>query len=167
MLLTKNLNFRLGMFGFMSTEDSSAPGNYGMLDQVAALQWVKANIESFSGDPNSITIMGQQAGGASVHYHILSPMSRGLFNKAISMSGSALCWWASIKRPLEKAKKMARLMKCEGFNKNDNNDTPETKQNMVECLKTKTMEELMNTHPNFYDWRHLEQCQVRKLKKRM
>ena len=53
--------------------------------------------------------MGQQAGGASVHYHKLSPMSRGLFNKAISLSGSALCWWASIKRPLEKAKKMAAL----------------------------------------------------------
>ena len=49
--------------------------------------------------------MGQQAGGASVHYHLLSPLSRGLFNRAVSMSGSALCWWASIKRPLEKAKK--------------------------------------------------------------
>ena len=147
------------MFGFLSTEDSSAPGNYGMLDQVAALQWVKANIEAFSGDPNRITIMGQQAGGAAVHYHILSPMSRGLFNKAISMSGSALCWWASLKRPLEKAKKLARLTKCEHFNKEDNNDEPETKKKMVECLKSKSMEVLMNTHPNFYEWRHLEQCQ--------
>ena len=54
--------------------------------------------------------MGQQAGGASVHYHILSPLSRGLFNQAISLSGSALCWWASLKRPLEKVKKMARYI---------------------------------------------------------
>ena len=46
------IQYRLGMFGFLSTEDASAPGNYGMLDQVAALQWVKTNIESFSGDPN-------------------------------------------------------------------------------------------------------------------
>ena len=56
--------------------------------------------------------MGQQAGGASVHYHILSPLSRGLFNQAISLSGSALCWWASLKRPLEKVKKMARYIIC-------------------------------------------------------
>ena len=59
-----------------------------------------------------ITIMGQQAGGASVHYHLLSPLSRGLFNQAISLSGSALCWWASLKRPLEKVKKMARYIIC-------------------------------------------------------
>ncbi len=149
---------RLGMFGFMSTEDTSAPGNYGMLDQVAALQWVKTNIEAFSGDPNKITIMGQQAGGASVHYHMLSPLSRNLFHQAVSMSGSALCWWASLKRPLEKAKKLARLTKCP-YKKQDNFDTPEEKKKMVECLKSKTMEELMNTHPNFYEWRHLEQCQ--------
>ena len=59
--------------------------------------------------------MGQQAGGASVHYHILSPLSRGLFNQAISLSGSALCWWASLKRPLEKVKKMARYIICNTY----------------------------------------------------
>ena len=59
--------------------------------------------------------MGQQAGGASVHYHILSPLSRGLFNHAISLSGSALCWWASLKRPLEKVKKMARYIICNTY----------------------------------------------------
>ncbi len=71
----------IGMFGFMSTEDISSPGNYGMFDQVAALQWVRQNIHAFSGDPNKVTIMGQQAGGASVHYHMLSPLSRGLFRQ--------------------------------------------------------------------------------------
>ncbi len=74
------------------------------------------------------------------------------------MSGSALCWWASLKRPLEKAKKMARLLKCP-FNKKDNFDDPDMRKAMVDCLKEKSMEELMNTHPNFYEWRHLEQCQ--------
>jgi bile salt-stimulated lipase len=102
--------------------------------------------------------MGQQAGGASVHYHMLSPLTRGLFHRAISMSGSALCWWASLKRPLEKAKKLARLTKCP-HNKKDNMDDPDMKKSLVDCLKSKSMEELMNTHPNFYDWRHLEQCQ--------
>jgi len=152
------IQYRLGMFGFLSTESVEASGNYGMLDQVEALKWVKENIEAFSGDPNKVTIMGQQAGGASVHYHMLSPMSRGLFNKGISMSGSALCWWASIKRPLEKVKKMARLIKCP-YRKKDNFDETSDKIEMLSCLRTKTMEDLMNTHPNFYDWRHLEQCQ--------
>ena len=59
--------------------------------------------------------MGQQAGGASVHYHLLSPLSRGLFNQGISLSGSALCWWASLKRPLEKVKKMARYIICNTY----------------------------------------------------
>ena len=75
------LQYRLGMFGFLSTESGEAPGNYGMLDQVAALRWVRENIAAFSGDPDRVTIMGQQAGGASVHYHLLSPLTRGLFTR--------------------------------------------------------------------------------------
>jgi carboxylesterase type B len=125
---------------------------------VAALQWVKTNIAAFSGDPNNISIMGQQAGGASVHYHLLSPLSRGLFNRAVSMSGTALCWWASIKRPLEKTKKLARLVKC-AYNKYNDSDQPEELQSLVDCLRSKEMDVLMNTHPNFYEWRHLQQCQ--------
>jgi len=146
------LQYRLGMFGFMSTETGDAPGNYGMFDQIAGLQWVKMNIAAFSGDPNQVTIMGQQAGGASVHYLLLSPIARGLFNKAVSMSGSALAWWASIKRPQEKAKKLARLLDC----------SPEEQEDMarlVECVRSRPMFDLMNTHPNFYEWKHLEQSQ--------
>jgi carboxylesterase type B len=56
-----------------------------LFNQVAALNWVKINIEAFSGDPNRITIAGQQAGGASVHYHMLSPLSRGLFHQVCSI----------------------------------------------------------------------------------
>jgi len=143
------IQYRLGMFGFLSTESVEAPGNYGMLDQVAALQWVKQNIAAFSGDPGRVTILGQQAGGASVHYHLLSPVTRGLFHRAVSMSGSALCWWASLKRPLERARKLAKLVEC-----------PKTEvAPLVECLRDKPMFELMNTHPNFYEWKHLEQTQ--------
>ena len=75
------IQYKLGMFGFLSTETGEAPGNYGMLDQVAALRWVRENIAAFSGDPDRVTIMGQQAGGASVHYHLLSPLTRGLFTR--------------------------------------------------------------------------------------
>ena len=61
----------------MSTEDDVVPGNMGMKDQVMALRWVQENIKSFGGNPDSVTISGLSAGGASVHYHYLSPLSKG------------------------------------------------------------------------------------------
>ncbi|KAJ8871621.1 hypothetical protein PR048_027948 [Dryococelus australis] len=70
-------NYRLGALGFLSTGDKVCPGNNGMKDQVMALRWVRDNIAAFGGDPNSVTIFGQSAGGASVHYHVISRMSRG------------------------------------------------------------------------------------------
>ncbi|XP_017783232.1 PREDICTED: venom carboxylesterase-6-like isoform X2 [Nicrophorus vespilloides] len=87
-------NYRLGIFGFYSSLDDEAPGNWGFKDQVAALRWVQKNIASFGGDPKSVTIFGQSAGAASVHHHILSPSSQGLFHRGISESGSALSIWA-------------------------------------------------------------------------
>jgi juvenile-hormone esterase len=63
--------------GFLSTGDSAAPGNFGLKDQVAALHWVQKNIAALGGNPNCVTIFGQSAGGASVHLHMLSPLSAG------------------------------------------------------------------------------------------
>lgn len=63
--------------GFLSTEDEVVPGNMGLKDQTAALRWVQRNIASFGGNPASVTLTGQSAGGASVHYHYLSPLSHG------------------------------------------------------------------------------------------
>ncbi|XP_005098829.1 cocaine esterase [Aplysia californica] len=84
------INYRLDLFGFLSTEDDIMPGNYGMLDQVAALKWVKNNIASFGGDPNMVTIVGQSAGSASVSLLTMSPLAKGLFHRAIMESGSSL-----------------------------------------------------------------------------
>lgn len=81
------IQYRLGAFGFLTTGDSTAPGNYGMLDQVAALQWVKGNIKNFGGDSGKVTIFGFSAGGTSVSLHLLSPLSNGLFQQAIAESG--------------------------------------------------------------------------------
>lgn len=63
--------------GFLSTLDDAAPGNWALKDQVAALKWVQGNIEHFGGNHKKVTIFGQSAGGVSVHYHLLSPQSRG------------------------------------------------------------------------------------------
>lgn len=73
---------------------AEAPGNAGLKDQSLSLRWVRDNIAKFGGDPNNVTIFGESAGAGSVHYHMLSEMSRGLFHKAILMSGSALTPWA-------------------------------------------------------------------------
>ncbi|KAF5276534.1 hypothetical protein FQR65_LT03964 [Abscondita terminalis] len=86
------INYRLGLLGFLSLNDSTldVPGNAGLKDQVMALKWIKSNIINFGGDPNNVTIFGESAGGASVHYLMLSKMGKGLFHKAIIQSGSAL-----------------------------------------------------------------------------
>ena len=88
------INYRLGIYGFMAhpelaAEDSNgSTGNYGMLDQIAALEWVQTNIENFGGDPNNVTIFGESAGGHSVGQLMASPLARGLFHKAIAQSGT-------------------------------------------------------------------------------
>jgi para-nitrobenzyl esterase len=88
------VNYRLGVFGFLShpalseAQSGELLGNYGLLDLIAALQWVQRNIESFGGDPDNVTIFGESAGGALVNYLMVIPRSEGLFNKAISQSAS-------------------------------------------------------------------------------
>jgi bile salt-stimulated lipase len=84
------INYRLSVFGFLSTEDKHAQGNYGLKDMVLALKWVKQNIKNFGGDPDNITAFGTSSGAASVHLMLMSKMSQGLFHKAIMMSGTAL-----------------------------------------------------------------------------
>ncbi|XP_066249783.1 esterase B1-like [Euwallacea similis] len=88
-------NYRLGALGFLSFDDPSLGvfGNMGLKDQVLALKWVRSNIRNFGGDPDNITIFGNSAGGSSVHAHILSKASKGLFHKAILQSGCALNSW--------------------------------------------------------------------------
>ncbi|MEO6361499.1 MAG: carboxylesterase family protein, partial [Sphingomicrobium sp.] len=89
-------NYRVGRFGTFAhpqltaaNPDNGLLGNYGILDQIAALKWVKRNVASFGGDPNNVTIIGESAGGMSVHALVTSPLSRGLFSKAVVMSGGA------------------------------------------------------------------------------
>ncbi len=85
-----SVNYRLGPLGYLAhpalTQESGTSGNYGFLDQLAALEWVQANIEAFGGDPGNVTIFGESAGGTSVHALVASPQAEGLFHKAIAQS---------------------------------------------------------------------------------
>ncbi|KAF6287744.1 carboxylesterase 5A [Rhinolophus ferrumequinum] len=89
-VLVVTTQHRLGIFGFFNTGDQHAPGNWAFMDQLAALTWVQKNIESFGGDPHSVTIFGESAGAISVSNLVLSPMANGLFHKAIMESGVAI-----------------------------------------------------------------------------
>lgn len=88
-----SINYRLGDFGYLAhpaltaESENGSSGNYGLLDQIAALRWVQRNIASFGGDPDRVTIFGESAGGANVGYLMSSPLANGLFHRAISQSG--------------------------------------------------------------------------------
>ncbi len=90
------IQYRLGIFGFFAHPELSAEsphhasGNYGLLDQVAALQWVKENIARFGGDPNNVTVFGQSAGGQDTGLLLSSPLTRGLIHRAIEQSGTVM-----------------------------------------------------------------------------
>ena len=90
-----SINYRVGPFGFFAHPELSAEspsgtsGNYGILDMIAALQWVKDNITSFGGDPDNVTIAGQSAGSFGVNFLCASPLAEGLFHKAIGQSGAS------------------------------------------------------------------------------
>ena len=93
------INYRLGALGFLAhpaLASHGAAGNYGLMDQQAALRWVQRNIARFGGDPRNVTIAGQSAGGLSVLAQLVSPGARGLFQRAIVQSGT----FALNQRPL-------------------------------------------------------------------
>jgi para-nitrobenzyl esterase len=91
-----SFNYRVGVFGFLahpglsSESENKVSGNYGLLDQISALKWIKTNIEAFGGDPKKVTIAGQSAGSMSVCALVASPLAKGLFSGAIAESGGIL-----------------------------------------------------------------------------
>uniref|UniRef100_A0A8B9N403 Carboxylic ester hydrolase n=1 Tax=Accipiter nisus TaxID=211598 RepID=A0A8B9N403_9AVES len=126
------IQYRLGIVGYFSTGDKHARGNWGYLDQVAALRWIQENIIHFGGDPGSVTIAGESAGGLSVSALVLSPLAKGLFHKAISESGTAVRVLFT-DQPEEEAQRIATASGCEKA----------SSAAIVECLREKTEEEIV------------------------
>ncbi|XP_046579526.1 bile salt-activated lipase-like [Haliotis rubra] len=126
-VIVVTIQYRLGPLGFLSTKDKVSAGNYGLWDQHLALQWVKKNIASFGGDINSITLMGESAGSASVAFQALYTGSKDLFQRIIMQSGSASFSWAHTRNPLKYARQLAHKLNC--FSQSD-------PASMLTCLRS-------------------------------
>ncbi|XP_048487274.1 uncharacterized protein LOC105398756 isoform X3 [Plutella xylostella] len=136
------INHRLGSLGFLSTDDELAPGNNGLKDQVVALQWVQRNIAAFGGDPNLVTIAGCSAGSYSVLLHMISPMSKGLFHRAISLSGSPIRKVPTPRHLRPLAVRQAELLNC----------PTDSSRAIVDCLRTKTWREIGDSLSGFFEF---------------
>ncbi|CAH1397285.1 unnamed protein product [Nezara viridula] len=143
-IVVVDFNWRIGILGFLSFEDDVVPGNMGLKDMVMALQWVKQNIANFGGDPDRVTLLGECVGGDAVYHLMVSPMSRGLFSKAIAESGSSYTTEAVAPPGLarQKAEEVARLFACKGS----------TSAEMVNCLRGKDALDLAAALPKFINW---------------
>ncbi|KAK7076423.1 Cocaine esterase, partial [Halocaridina rubra] len=151
-LMTKDIvlvsmQYRLNTLGFLSTEDSVIPGNLGLKDQVLALRWVQENIRALGGNPAQVTIFGESAGGISVHYHMISPMSAGLFQRAIAQSGTALFPGLMNLHPRQTSIKLSQMLECPDI-------TPEsfTSQAFYDCLQDIPKEKLVMSAFGFVEF---------------
>ena len=117
-----SINYRVGLFGFFAhpelTKESgkNASGNYGLMDQVAALQWIRKNIAAFGGNPNNVTIAGQSAGSFSVNCMVASPLAKNLFQKAIGQSGASFSNdYPNLQRGEQEGQTIAKSLKAESI----------------------------------------------------
>jgi len=123
------LNYRLGALGFMALPElkdedpGGSTGNYGIMDQVRALEWVRKNISAFGGDPDNVTVFGQSAGGMSVCTLLVSPEARGLFHRAMIMSAPCRLM-TTLEEGYEKSRGLAKRMGCDG-------------PGVLECIRSK------------------------------
>ncbi|XP_068633808.1 juvenile hormone esterase-like [Battus philenor] len=131
------LNYRLDALGFLCLDTKEVPGNAGLKDQVAALEWVQRNINRFGGDPGNVTVVGESAGGASTALLAVAPRARGLLHRAIAMSGVPFCDWSVAFEPRRRAFAFGKLLGME-------TDDPET---LLEFLQSVPVEKLVDTCP--------------------
>ncbi|CAN8030655.1 unnamed protein product, partial [Ixodes persulcatus] len=144
-----SMNYRLGILGFLNANSSDAPGNQGLLDQHLALKWVQANIHVFRGDPARVTIAGDSAGSMSVHGHILSPLSKGLFKRALMLSGSHnnIDFIDSTHGSVVKGDNVAKLLGCSRHDKYLITHTDD----VLRCLRSTTAEERVIATSEIFD----------------
>ena len=128
------LNYRLSLLGFLSTAENNWSGNYGLWDQHMAIMWVNKHIDSFSGDPQRVTIFGESAGSSSVIYQAMYEGNSGLFQRVIAQSGSANSPWAYHRNPTERYHSFANKSGCL-------NETTSAMK-VIECLRNLSVNEI-------------------------
>jgi para-nitrobenzyl esterase len=134
------INYRLGWLGFLAHPALSAEspyhgsGDYGFMDQQAALRWVKHNIANFGGDPGNVTIFGQSAGGQSVHVQLASPLAAGLFEGAIAQSGAYADGLQSLAAAEQNGSDIANRVGCQ--------------DQTAACLRSVPVQDLLPTQPS-------------------
>lgn len=141
-VIVVTINYRVGLFGFLSTEDDSAKGNYGLWDQVLAIKWVHDNIAFFGGDATNVCIFGESAGGWSASLQTLLPVNKGNFQRSISESGTACSSSAIAVQTLVVAQRAGAMLNC---------PTDNGTKNLVECLKSKPAADLLLIESSAYD----------------
>ena len=134
-VIVVTINYRLSLWGFLSTGDEHSAGNYGLFDQHMAIQWVHDNIKAFGGDPRRVTIFGESSGAASVVYQSMFQGNRDLFQRAIAQSGSASAMWASTDESKQDAEKLGSLVGCENLESGP----------LIDCLRNVPVETLNET----------------------
>lgn len=127
------INFRLGILGFLPAMGNSARANNGLLDQIAALHWIRDNIAEFGGDPANVTLAGHGTGAAMAHLLLLAPMAQSLVHRALLMSGSALSPWALARDAHAHARHVARALDC----------PVAEEEGLVECLRLRPVGDLL------------------------
>ncbi|EZA54599.1 Acetylcholinesterase [Ooceraea biroi] len=143
-----SMQYRVASLGFLYFGTPDVPGNAGLFDQMMALQWVRDNIAAFGGNPDNVTLFGESAGAVSVSMHLLSPLSRHLFNQAIMQSGSPTTPWAIISRE-ESIVRGIRLAEAVGCPHDRSN-----LRDVIDCLLTKDPVELVKN-----EWGTLGICE--------
>ncbi|CAG2111533.1 unnamed protein product, partial [Medioppia subpectinata] len=137
-----SVNYRLGPFGFLYGDREDAPGNVGFYDQLLGLKWVRENIHLFGGDRDQITIFGESAGSQSVSAHILSPLSKGLFKRAILESGAHMFNkdrdLVNKTEGISQGKNIAKQLKC--------NET----EDWIQCLRRADAKDILKYATNMF-----------------
>ncbi|CAH0726626.1 unnamed protein product, partial [Brenthis ino] len=134
-IIVVTINFRLGVLGFLKTgAKGSAQGNFGLMDLVAGLHWLRENLPAFGGNPEKVTLMGHGTGAALANFLAVSPVARELLKRVILLSGSGLSSWALQREPLTIKRKVAEQTGCHGDLMEDD---------LAPCLRNKPLAELL------------------------
>lgn len=151
-VLVVTFNYRLGALGFMTTGDDNSPGNYGLLDMIQMLKFIRKYISLFGGDPSHVTLVGHGTGAGAVGLLMLSDLSTfqgtPLFHQAILMSGSDMCEWAYVgdvwnANAVTYTRDLSKLVGCSG-------DYDQGLPYIVQCLRQKHYEEIVNASASVY-----------------